>query len=51
MNVKEEPGSSTMTSGGIGAIGSSVVGSTMGTGVSSTGFSSVDFQTRPKCYM
>lgn len=53
VNVKEEPGSSTMTSSGIGGIGvsSGVVGSTMSTGVSSTGFPSVDFQAHSKCYM
>ncbi|XP_074097289.1 uncharacterized protein LOC141526273 isoform X1 [Cotesia typhae] len=53
VNVKEEPGSSTVTSGGLGTIGvgSSMVGSPMSANVSSTGFPSMDFQSRPKCYM
>ncbi|CAD6237408.1 GSCOCG00002296001-RA-CDS [Cotesia congregata] len=53
VNVKEEPGSSTVTSGGLGTIGvgSSMVGSPMSANVSSTGFPSMDFQSRPKCYI
>ncbi|XP_008550668.1 forkhead box protein D3-B isoform X2 [Microplitis demolitor] len=53
INVKEEPGSSTVTSGGLGSIGvgSTMVGSPMSANVSSTGFPNMDFQSRPKCYM
>ncbi|XP_034942603.1 forkhead box protein D3-A-like [Chelonus insularis] len=53
VNVKEEPGSSAVSSAGLGTIsvGSGMVGSSMPSNVTSTGFSSMEFQSRPKCYM
>ncbi|XP_011310507.1 fork head domain transcription factor slp1 isoform X1 [Fopius arisanus] len=51
--VKEEPGTSTVTSAGVGSlgVGGSVMSPGMSSTVSSSGFSTVDFQARSKCYM
>lgn len=63
VNVKEEPGTNTVsTSGvgvgvgvGVGSVGvgvpSGMMGSATSTGVSTTGFAPMEFQTRSKCFM
>lgn len=56
MNVKEEPGTSTVTSTGLGmspiSIGQTAVTSLpITTNVTSSNFQNVDFQSRSKCYM
>nr|XP_046479854.1 fork head domain transcription factor slp1-like isoform X2 [Neodiprion pinetum] len=51
--VKEEPGSTTGTSSGVGTVGvgGSMVGSSTSSSVSSSGFTGVDFPSRQKCFM
>ncbi|KAG7212274.1 hypothetical protein KM043_012602 [Ampulex compressa] len=56
VNVKEEPGSATVSStsvGGVGGVGvpSSMMGSTAPSSVSTTGFAPMEFQARSKCFM
>lgn len=55
VNVKEEPGSNTVSTSGVGVGGVSVpsgmMGSAASSGVSTTGFAPVEFQTRSKCFM
>lgn len=52
VNVKEEPGTSTVTSTGLGIGGTTgLTSSPISTNVTSTNFSNVDFQTRSKCYI
>nr|XP_012138797.1 PREDICTED: forkhead box protein D1-like isoform X3 [Megachile rotundata] len=52
VNVKEEPGSVTVSSTSVGGVvPSGMMGSTTPTGVSTTGFSPMEFQSRSKCFM
>ena len=53
VNVKEEPGTVSVSSAGIGGVGvaSGMMGSTTPTGVSTTGFAPMEFQSRSKCFM
>ncbi|XP_015600286.1 forkhead box protein L2 isoform X2 [Cephus cinctus] len=48
VSVKEEPGSNTMTSGGVGTVSSIMVRPSTTSSVSSTGFPGVDFQSLSK---
>ncbi|XP_011864695.1 PREDICTED: forkhead box protein I1-A-like isoform X2 [Vollenhovia emeryi] len=53
--VKEEPGTNTVSTSGVGVGGigvpSGMMGSATSSGVSTTGFVPVEFQTRSKCFM
>ncbi|XP_020277951.1 forkhead box protein D1-like isoform X2 [Pseudomyrmex gracilis] len=53
VNVKEEPGTNTVSTGSVGGVGmpSGMMGSTGSSSVSTTGFAPMEFQTRSKCFM
>ncbi|XP_034190266.1 uncharacterized protein LOC117608780 isoform X3 [Osmia lignaria lignaria] len=53
VNVKEEPGSVTVSSTSVGGVGvpSGMMGTTAPTGVSTAAFSPMEFQSRSKCFM
>lgn len=53
VNVKEEPGSTAVSSTSVGgvAVSSGMMGSTPPTGVSTPGFAPMEFQPRSKCFM
>ncbi|XP_011256671.1 forkhead box protein D1 isoform X2 [Camponotus floridanus] len=53
VNVKEEPGTNTVSTSGVGSVGvpSGMMSSAVSSGVSTTGFAPMEFQTRSKCFM
>ncbi|XP_012226154.1 forkhead box protein I1-like isoform X2 [Linepithema humile] len=53
VNVKEEPGTNAVSTGGVGGVGvpSGMMGTAATSGVSATGFAPMEFQTRSKCFM
>lgn len=61
VNVKEEPGTNTVSTSGVGVgvgvnvggvgVPSGMMGSATSSGVSTTGFAPMEFQTRSKCFM